>query len=235
MAEKSIGQPIEDIDVRLKHPLNCIVCGATSSGKTTTLLRILKSPSYVIANLPENYSIYYIHGPYFQKEFSDFPNINFFQGWDHPELDVSEMRKKSLILILDDVYQDTCPKFLQKCFTQYGNHYNWSVFLLTHFLYTGSIKSFRELNLNSQAHLFTYSPQARSMIKTYGYQYFGKDAKRFEEAYDNVLLDQSYAYLLVDHGLHCPSQYRLRTRITEEEKPMLIILPNQDNENSPGK
>ena len=220
----NLGELIEE-DLRLHHPQNIISVGGTNTGKTYNLLRMLKNPEYVISNLPENYKIYYVHGPY-QEKFNEFPNISFFSGWDHEALSPSVLKNtKDLILILDDCYHEIDPHFLRYLWTALMHHNGWTIFLLLHHLYSQSVKFLRELTLNTSTFIFSYSPVSKSMVKTFAYQYFGDDSQRFLEVFDNVLKDKKYSYLVCDFSPHCLDRFRLRTAITAEESPMQIFVP----------
>ena len=226
---------IEGIDLRLHHPQNIISVGATNTGKTFNLLRILKNPEYVISNLPENYKIYYVHGPY-QEHFKQHPHIRFFAGWDHEPLSQSALQNtKDLILVLDDCYHEICPHFLRYLWTALMHHNNFTIFLLLHHLYSQSVKFLRELTLNTTTFFFSYSPVSKSMVKTFAYQYFGDDSPRFLEVFDQVLKDKKYSYLVCDFSPHCLDRFRLRTALTEEEYPMQIFLPKRNNSNKKRK
>ena len=226
---------IEGIDLRLRHPQNIISVGATNTGKTFNLLRILKNPEYVISNLPENYKIYYVHGPY-QEHFKQHPHIKFFAGWDHEPLSQSALQNtRDLILVLDDCYHEICPHFLRYLWTALMHHNNFTIFLLLHHLYSQSVKFLRELTLNTTTFFFSYSPVSKSMVKTFAYQYFGDDSPRFLEVFDQVLKDKKYSYLVCDFSPHCLDRFRLRTALTEEEYPMQIFLPKRNNSNKKRK
>ena len=82
----------------------------------------------------------------------------------------------------------------------------------------------RECVLQSSAFILTYSPVARSMVRSFSLQFFPRDFKRVIEIFENLTKNSIFGYLLVDLGVHTKDKYRLRMCITPEESPMQVFI-----------
>ena len=96
--------PVEE-SLKIPFCSNIISVGATNTGKTFNILRMLERPEDVWSNVPENYGITYIFGA-FQDKFLPHQNrIRFLKDWDHPELqEEALLNTRDRFFVIDDSY-----------------------------------------------------------------------------------------------------------------------------------
>lgn len=214
-----------DTAIKLESPLNCIVVGATCSGKTHLLYEILKHGEHMFTAKPTK--IIYCYGVY-QSLYDDMKtsisNIQFFEGLPSREdLDMWGLEKGHKILILDDLLQKAAKNTdIVDLFCQYSHHLNFSTFFVVQNLFANG-KQFRTISLNTHYFILFKNQRDQLQIQTLGRQMFPGQLHFFTEAYQKAT-DPKYGYLLIDVSPHSDPKYKLRTHILPGQL-MSVFLP----------
>ena len=148
---------------------NILVVGCSGSGKTTTVLRIVKER--LVDPMPTK--IFYMYGAY-QKEFDvwqnskSMPKITFVEGLD---LDVIDQHAEPKLLIIDDLILDLDRQLAQH-FIAGSSHKNTTTIFMSHSLFLNN-ELYRLISNNSQYIILMKNKRNISQISTLGRQILG--------------------------------------------------------------
>jgi len=148
---------------------NILVVGCSGSGKTTTVLRIVKER--LVDPMPTK--IFYMYGAY-QKEFDvwqnskSLPKITFVEGLD---LGVIDQHAEPKLLIIDDLILDL-DKQLAQHFIAGSSHKNTTTIFMSHSLFLNN-ELYRLISNNSQYIILMKNKRNISQISTLGRQILG--------------------------------------------------------------
>lgn len=143
--------------------------GCSGSGKTTTVLRIVKER--LVDPMPTK--IFYMYGAY-QKEFDvwqnskSMPKITFVEGLD---LDVIDQHAEPKLLIIDDLILDL-DKQLAQHFIAGSSHKNTTTIFMSHSLFLNN-ELYRLISNNSQYIILMKNKRNISQVSTLGRQILG--------------------------------------------------------------
>ena len=192
------------MDVTLKHPFSALVCGASSSGKTSWVMKLLRNKDRLISPRIERVVYAYAeYQPCFDNIEAEFIN-------EIPSVDIFDKTTNNL-LIIDD-FQDKV-KDMTDLFTKYSHHRNVSVILL---LQNPFASHTRTLSLNSHYFIFMRNPRDKSQIGYLARQIAQGKADLVIQAYQDAT-KSPYSYLFIDLKQQTPEQLRFRTDIFNEE------------------
>jgi len=148
---------------------NILVVGCSGSGKTTTVLRIVKER--LVDPMPTK--IFYMYGAY-QKEFDvwqnskSLPKITFVEGLD---LGVIDQHAEPKLLIIDDLILDL-DKQLAQHFIAGSSHKNTTTIFMSHSLFLNN-ELYRLISNNSQYIILMKNKRNISQVSTLGRQILG--------------------------------------------------------------
>jgi hypothetical protein len=206
---------LDVIHMKFKHPFTALVAGPTGSGKTVLVRRFLKNHSTLFHNI-QNVKVLWCYGIW-QKLYEEKIKgvyITYIAGLPS-EADI--MNGKPNVLVIDDLMADigNDTKVLN-LFTKGSHHYGISVFFLVQNVFHQA-RHMRDISLNSSYLILLKNPRDQQQIRTLALQLYPKDYRYFLEAYDDATKHE-YGYLVVDLKPDTPDQYRLRSRLTHEER-----------------
>jgi GTPase SAR1 family protein len=181
----------------LQTPFTMACAGATSSGKTSFVKRLLSHLYQMTTQEPK--SILYCYGtfqPAYAEMERDHSQITFQEGLPN-KVDLETLSETgSSMVILDDLMDEVNnSKEMQKLFTQYSHHKKISVIFVSQNLYFGG-KYGKTINLNSH-YLVLFKNPNLSQIRILGQQLLPGRSKVLTEAYEDATAER-YGYLLVD-------------------------------------
>jgi hypothetical protein len=202
----------------LQSPFTAIVSGASGTGKTEWIKKLIRHKETVIKDPPIH--ILYCYGeinPEIVKLKTE--GVELFHGVPRKE-DIIE-RPKNLLLILDDLITDIDPKFLELLYTRGSHHWDISIITVTQNLFDKNIKIAR---INSHYIILMRNPQGLLQIKTLSNHLFPGKTKYFMESYNDAVESKPYGYLMVNMHPNISDELKLTTNIFPGEQT-IIYLP----------
>lgn len=175
---------------------NIIIIGATGTGKTTTVLQILKNRQ--IEPFPPNIIYLYAARQPFMETWnndSDNPKIVFYAGL---QLDVLKKFKQPKLLILDDLMMEQSKELTQH-FLAGSHHTQTTTIYISHRVYLND-ENYRLLSNNCVYMILLKSKRNRAEITRLAKQVLGEDSSRLLEAYKYVMTKEYGSVLLSLHN-----------------------------------
>lgn len=212
----SLMDGVDSVDVLFKAPFTCIVSGASGTGKSTLVFKIMENYKKLITPPPGNVMLAY--GQYH----SEIPKLEAMGVHVYPGLPSDEILGSfdgGLLLVIDDFLGKISEDYLSSLFTRKSHHMNISVFYLTQTLFDKKSKVARE---NASYIILTRSPSNYLAITTLGGRYFPGASAFFKDAYRQATAEK-YGYLLVDNHPQGNPLLRLRTHILADEPTEVFI------------
>lgn len=199
-------------------PFTAIISGASGTGKTEWIKKLLKYKEQLIDEEPNH--VLYCYGeinPEIMK--LKHQGIELFNGIP-TKADILQ-RPSGMLLILDDLINDVDPKFLEILYTRGSHHWNVSVITVTQNLFDKNIKVPR---INSHYIILMKNPQGLLQIKTLGSHLFPGKTKYFLESYENAVDSENYGYLVINMKPNLNDDFKLTSNIFPGEH-FTIYLP----------
>ena len=187
---------------------NILVIGSSQTGKTTTVLKIVKLR--LIEPMPAK--IFYLYGAHqtFMDEWNKDktnPTIEFVKGLD---LSVVDKYVEPKLLIIDDLILDL-NRDLAQHFIAGSHHKRTTTIFITHSLYLNN-ELYRLISNNSQYILLFKNKRNFSQVARLGRQILGEEYKRLTEAYKYI---KSYAFVLLSFHALVPDDLLVTTDLFE--------------------
>lgn len=197
-------------------PFTLILSGATGSGKTRWLMRLLKHYTELIEPSPKK--ILYCY-----SEMNDSVLELMRRGIEThngiPDQTEIKMQPKPLLLILDDLMLNVNNDFLDLLFTRGSHNWNVSVIFVTQSLYGRNIRTARA---NSHYLVLTRNPSGQLQVRTVGSQLFPKRLNYFMEAYNDATC-KPFSYLVINMHPNTSEIERLTSKIFPDEKREIYL------------
>lgn len=213
---------LREINVRrnllLKHPFTMMVAGATSSGKTHLVRRIVENLHDLTTIEKRPIRVLWCYGVY-QPLYgiaitTPGIHVHYQEGLpdDVPSCDV---------LVIDDLMTKLGDdKRMSDIFTKGSHHSSTSViFIVQNVFHQG--RQMRNITLNCHYLLLTKSRRDLAQMKALGSQLFST-GKFFTDVYKRAVVDPEYGHLLIDLTPSTEEKNRLRSNITPDEFPVVI-------------
>ena len=193
-------------------PSLIMVSGATMSGKTEFVLRLIRERKQLFTSPPK--SILYAYSTW-QDKFNQFSDVTFHQG-----LPNREMMEPNSICVIDDLMAEASSSLeVMKLFTIDAHHKQITVIFLTQVIFP-QWKYSRILSLQVQYFVLFGSKRDRLSVSCLGRQMFPGQQEYFLSSYDDTT-SQPFGYLVVDLHQKSSKHGQLRTKIFPGENPWL--------------
>lgn len=207
-------------DIRFKTSFNCLVSGASSSGKTTWVKNLLTLKDKLFTQKPAYIILFYkiIQDVYLEMEEEGLVNEIINVKDKFPSLDeISEMVHKykdqgGSLLIFDDTMSDINNDF-EQLFCNLSHHENASIIFLTQNLFYQN-KVFRTMSLNCHYLVLMKNDRDKQQTSILAKQYSPNNSKFIVQSYADAT-KKAYSYLLFDFRPETPSNLRIRSNIFE--------------------
>ena len=199
---------IEGHFIKFRHPFTAIVAGATMTGKTEYVAKLIKyRDELIVPNVQRVIYSYKKWQPAYEKMNDD---VEFIKGMNF------ELNKAiPTLLIVDDQMASAGDK-LTELFTVSAHHENCSIIFITQNLFFQD-KAFRTASLNSQYLILFKNPRDSSQIMHLARQMYPRGkAQNMIKAYEDAT-SGPYGSLVVDLKPDTPSALRLRANMLPDE------------------
>lgn len=218
----------ENMDLNaLVHPFTMLVCGPTSSGKSTFVKQLIDNADTMINPSPQKITWYFGQWqPLYVDIKTMHPSIDFEMGlpsnFDDLDPDVNNL------VIIDDMMSDaTREKAVAELFTRGSHHRNTSVIcILQNMFYHG--RENRTLSLNSHYLVLFKNPRDQQQISILARQMYPSNPNTLLKAYQKAT-EQPYGYLLIDLKQETPEANRLKNVSVHLNKNILPMDNTRDN------
>lgn len=225
---KSCAKMEVEYDARLKTPFNCIISGASKSGKTTLVNNLLQLSEDIFTQKPKFVLCYY---KYMQNIYTSLLGkklINEAISIDDEEFTFENIREKILphqdqgcLIIIDDSMTEITNDF-EQIFTNLSHHHNTSVIFITQNLFYND-KSYRTMSLNADYFFIMKNARDKQQIGILAKQFCPGNSTYVIQSFTDAT-KSAYSYLLIDFTQDCPDQLRLRSKIFPHEFPYTVYI-----------
>ena len=202
------------------------ISGATKSGKTTWLFRLLKNKKVMFSEPVKK--ILYCYGIYqdtFDAMKRDIEGIEFLHGVPtQSEIEGFADGQHNLVILDDLSEQVVKDPNMERLFIQGAHHLNLSVFFVSHNCFRQG-KCARTIALNTHYTVLFRNIRDGQQISLLGKQMYPGNNKALVEAYEDAT-SSKYGYLVIDSTANGEDVYRLRTKIFPAEDPWVYVPIN---------
>ena len=188
-------------EIKLKCPATIVLSGASFSGKSYFLKRLLSTDMF---DKPID-KIFYCYGTW-SSDYDKMKDVTFIEGIPSS---FNDMFGPEHNLVCFDDLQDQLTQSVVNIFTKESHHKNLSCALILQNLFLDS-KFCRTIALNSHYTVLFRNPRAASQYRILASQ---TGHKHLMSAFDDAMRLGKFGYLLLDSSPHGHPDYRIRTRI----------------------
>ena len=227
--------PYPDVKMTTSHdvlpfqsPCTFMISGATQSGKTTFVMKLLKHATAMFKTPPvQTVYCYTEFQPVFDQAEKIVPNFILHEGfptrsdlmeWTNPD--------KHTLLVLDDMMRliSKSDEALHLA-TALSHHRNCSVIFITQNLFEKGTH-FRSISLNTHIFVLMANNRDKKQLIAFASQAFPGETKYFKDAYDKAINCVSVGgYLVCDLSPYTNKKYRLRTSIFPSDDVTIVYAP----------
>ena len=186
-------------------PSNVIITGASQTGKTHFIIKVIKNADQLFTNPPVK--IVYCYNIY-QKSFDQINKyVEFHRGLPNIN-EIASVKGEHVVVIIDDLMQEIGSK-MANLFTVETHHLNITCFFVLQNMFYQN-KYLRTMTLN--AHFLVLKRQSRdcTQISILARPIFGSKAKEFLRIYDEIM-EKPYSYLIIN--IHPSNKFRVSVHL----------------------
>jgi len=215
-------------DITFRTPFNCLLSGASGTGKTTWVRNLLKLRNHLFSTPPAKVIWYYVkHQPIYDEMKQDglidelINANNHFPTSDSITDAVSKYKDGGgSLIVFDDILADITSDFV-KMFCNTSHHENASMIFLTQNLMYQN-KHFRTMSLNCHYIVLMKNERAIQQVSFLSRQLCPENIPYIIQAYTQATKTKPYSYLIIDLRSDTKKQVRLRSRIFPNEFPTRV-------------
>ena len=221
---------MEVSNLQIHPPANIIFAGASGSGKTTILARLLENKNRIFSTPPVHTLYCYRAWQSLYDEMKMKKTVSsFHQGLPSNQKIEEEAnkykRQNGMILILDDLVNEAFASNildLVKLFTVSGHHLNITVIILLHNLFS---KELRTISLNTHHFFITKNPRSFSQLQFFGREMFAGYKNFLPKAYRDATANKNYSYIYINTSQCVNDDLRVIANYFPPEHPIIIYQP----------
>jgi predicted ATPase len=216
-------------DARLKTPFNCIISGASKSGKTTLVQNLLSYRGDMFTNNPDRVILFYKYMQGVYQEMLDTKLVDELVDTGSSEYNFENIVEKvqpykdknGCLIIFDDSMTDITGDF-EQIFTNISHHQNCSVIFITQNLFFNS-KIYRTMSLNAHYFFLMKNERDKQQIGILAKQFCPGNTTYVIQSF-NEATKNPYSYLMIDFSQESPACLKLRSHIFPHQFPYRIYL-----------
>ena len=215
------------IDIRIRHPATHLICGPTSSGKTTLAKSLIKNKDVLFNPVPSHVIWFYSEDAALPQDLIDSGLINDFhrgfESFDHlRSLVMTYSHGQGSLVFFDDGLSYFHDSF-SRIFYELSHHHRASCILISQQLFLQN-KSYRTLAVNTQNMWLMRNPRDMSLIIHLAKQVSPYRPGYIIESYLKATTTP-YSYLYFSFHQETSDVAKVMTRILpEEKKPVITFL-----------
>ncbi|NJL55648.1 hypothetical protein HC928_10940 [bacterium] len=207
-------------------PLSIIVSGASQSGKTVWIAKLLKNKREMFTDeIVEIMFVYSVWQDIYEQMEKEIPGIKFINHIPSKE-EIEEFTADSAhrLMVLDDQMSNmsTCKHFVE-IFTVFCHHRKLSTVLVLQNIFTNA-PCLRDITLNVQAICLFKNMRCSQQVRCLANQMFPGRHKYFLEAYEKAC-SQPFSCLIVDLNPRTDVKLQLRSCVLPGQGPTIVYLP----------
>ncbi len=213
---------METFDARFRHNGSMILAGPSQSGKTTFILKLLRH-RHLLFDIPLK-RVYWYYGVYQPEVHQRLQAESETVLQEGLPASFDQVQPYSLI-VLDDLMREikSAKDSVTNLFTRIAHHKNCFVILVTQNLFQGGVDS-RTQHLNAQYLVLFKNPRDSLQVRILNTQMFPGKKNYLTSVFEDAT-SRPHGYLLIDNHQETSDQIRLRSKIFQEEAPMLVYQP----------
>ena len=205
-------------------PSNICLYGATQSGKTSFVMRLIEHCDVMFTETPRR--IMYCYGAW-QKAYDllkERDNIIMHEGVpSRATIEEFSFDKAPTVLVLDDLLADIVNNAeVQHYVTVMSHHNNMAIIMLMQSIFPKGNYA-RTISLNCHYMVLFSNRRDSNQVKVLGRQLMPGKLTFFMDSYEKAT-SKPYGYLLVDIHPHSNPTYQLRTRIFPDDDPLIVYV-----------
>lgn len=216
-------------DTRLRTPFNCIISGASKSGKTTLVQNLLSVRHDIFTTNPDRILLFFkfmqdVYQEMLEKKYVD--ELLDVSSTDFSFETIVEKVKpykngNGTLIIFDDSMTDIWEDF-EQIFTNISHHQNCSVVFITQNLFFNN-KVYRTMSLNAHYFFLMKNERDKQQISILAKQFCPGNTTYVIQAFNEATKDP-YSYLMLDFTQESPGCLKLRSHIFPHQFPYRIYL-----------
>ena len=213
------NKQMQGFSVKLKCPFTMLVSGASSSGKTTFVLSLLKKRKDIFSCVsPRIYWFYKIY----QDIFKDLDNAIFEKKMCTMDwIEENDIPEGSTIIIDDMALEAT--EDTAKLFSVGSHHFNVNIIFICQNLFSKN-KYFRDISLNSTYVVLFKNIRDKQQISNFAKQFAPGKNKQFIDLFQEAT-SEPYSYVLLDNHQKTLDEHRIVSNfLLEKGRPIQLWL-----------
>jgi predicted ATPase len=216
-------------DTRLKTPFNCIISGASKSGKTTLVQQLLTVRDEMFTQNPDYVIVFFKFMQDVYQEMLDNKLVDELIDVSSDDYNFETIVNKvrpykngnGSLIIFDDSMTDLSGDF-EQIFTNISHHQNCSVIFITQNLFFNS-KIYRTMSLNAHYFFLMKNERDKQQIGILAKQFCPGNTTYVIQSF-NEATKAPFSYLLIDFSQESPGCLKLRSHIFPHQFPYTIYL-----------
>lgn len=216
-------------DARLKTPFNCIISGASKSGKTTLVQNLLAIRDDMFTTNPDHVIIFYKYMQDVYQEMLANNLVDELLDVNSQDFNFDVISEKvrpfkdgnGSLIIFDDSMTDLTGDF-EQIFTNISHHQNCSVIFITQNLFFNN-KAYRTMSLNAHYFFLMKNERDKQQISILAKQFCPGNTTYVIQSF-NEATKAPFSYLMLDFTQESPACLKLRSHIFPHQFPYRIYL-----------
>lgn len=201
--------------MRLKSATTITVSGASQSGKTTLVEKIVKLRDEIFSKPISKVFWFCAYIPMNKLE-----NVTYVQGIPN---NINEILIPDCLVIIDDfMHELSNSNMLTSLMTKVVHHKSINLIYITQNLFQKSNDN-KTRRLNTNYLIIFKNPQDKTQVDYLGRQMFPRDKDFLRLAFDDAT-QHAYSYLMIDCNQETPDEVRVRTNIVKDGE-MKVYIP----------